>query len=131
MPRSDDSLIRSDRIFRIAAWLLVGVALLGLVRRIAPHLGSYVEDAYISFRYAVHLADGHGLVWNIGGERVEGFTSPLHIWLLALGVRLGVPITHWASLLNFTSVAMCVLAFQTFLRRRVGGLPPIAAGLHR
>ena len=25
-----------------------------------------VDDAFISFRYGRHLADGHGLVWNIG-----------------------------------------------------------------
>ena len=35
------------------------------------------EDAMISMRYARHLADGHGLVWNIGEEPIEGFTNLL------------------------------------------------------
>jgi hypothetical protein len=34
-----------------------------------------VDDAMISMRYAMHLAAGHGLVWNIGEEPVEGFTN--------------------------------------------------------
>lgn len=33
-----------------------------------------VDDAYISFRYARNLVEGHGLVFN-PGERVEGFTN--------------------------------------------------------
>nr|MBC8422663.1 hypothetical protein [bacterium] len=32
------------------------------------------EDAFISFRYAANLLDGHGLVFN-PGERVEGYTN--------------------------------------------------------
>lgn len=129
MARTGDAVLRSDRTWQTAAWLLLALASIGLARRTAPHLGWYVEDAYISFRYATHLAEGYGLVWNLGGERVEGFTSPLHIWLLALGTGLGVPITVWASALNFTSLAACVLAFVTFLRRRVGRFTPIGAAL--
>lgn len=34
-----------------------------------------VDDAMISMRYAKHLAQGHGLVWNIGEPPVEGFTN--------------------------------------------------------
>jgi hypothetical protein len=31
------------------------------------------DDAFISFRYAQHLAAGDGLTWNVGEERpVEG-----------------------------------------------------------
>ena len=34
-----------------------------------------VDDAMISMRYAKHLAQGHGLVWNIGEAPIEGFTN--------------------------------------------------------
>lgn len=33
------------------------------------------DDQMISMRYARNLAEGHGLVWNPGGERVEGYTN--------------------------------------------------------
>ncbi len=39
-----------------------------------------IDDADIFFVYARHWADGHGFVYNIGSERVEGFTSLL--WTL-------------------------------------------------
>lgn len=40
------------------------------------------DDAYISFRYARHLAEGRGLVFNVG-EQVEGYTNFLWTVLLA------------------------------------------------
>lgn len=48
-----------------------------------------IDDAYISFRYAENLANGHGLVYNVG-ERVEGYTNFLWTVLLAAAVKLGV-----------------------------------------
>ena len=49
-------------------WLLNGQSIMG------------IDDANIYFIYMRNLADGHGFVYNIGGERVEGFTSLL--WTL-------------------------------------------------
>ncbi|MCC7117822.1 MAG: DUF2029 domain-containing protein [Anaerolineales bacterium] len=43
-----------------------------------------VDDAMISMRYAKHLAQGHGLVWNIGAPPIEGFTNLG--WLLYLAL---------------------------------------------
>jgi arabinofuranosyltransferase len=45
------------------------------------------EDAYISFRYARNLVEGHGLVFN-PGEKVEGYTNFLWTLLLAPGLAL-------------------------------------------
>jgi len=47
------------------------------------------DDAFISFRYARNLLDGHGLVYN-PGERVEGFTNPSWTLALAGAMALGV-----------------------------------------
>ena len=49
-----------------------------------------VDDAYISFRYARNLMEGHGLVFNVG-ERVEGYTNFLWTVLLAPFIGLGSP----------------------------------------
>ena len=43
-----------------------------------------LDDAMISMRYARHLADGHGLIWNVGGDRVEGITNPGWTLVMAL-----------------------------------------------
>jgi len=53
-------------LFGLAAWLahsLSGMPLVGY------------DDANIFFVYARNLVGGHGFVYNVGGERVEGFTS--------------------------------------------------------
>ncbi|MBI5933965.1 MAG: hypothetical protein HY867_09680 [Chloroflexi bacterium] len=44
---------------------------------------SLFDDAMISMRYAYNLAHGFGPVWN-PGERVEGFTNPLWVGIMAL-----------------------------------------------
>jgi len=43
-----------------------------------------VDDAMISMRYARNLAQGHGLVWNVGQPPIEGFTNLG--WTLLLAV---------------------------------------------
>jgi hypothetical protein len=49
------------------------------------------DDAMISMQYARNLAEGNGLVWNAGGERVEGFSNPLWVFYMALFHLLGLP----------------------------------------
>lgn len=78
----------------------------------------WIDDAYISFRYARNLAEGHGLVWN-AGERVEGFSNPLWVLLLAAGAGLGGSIEGWASFLTVT-MTVSVLVLSTLLLPALG-----------
>ena len=55
------------------------------------------DDDFILYRYARNLVEGQGPVFQ-PGERVEGFTSPLTVLLLAWGLRLGLA-ARTASLL--------------------------------
>jgi hypothetical protein len=41
------------------------------------------DDSMISMRYAKNLAEGFGLVWNPGYERIEGFSNPLWVLLMS------------------------------------------------
>ena len=70
----------------LGSLLLLSIALLVGLRGVLAHL-SLFDDAYISLRYASNLAEGHGLVWNVG-ERVEGYTNFLWTVLIALLLRL-------------------------------------------
>src|SRR3954469_13701693 len=45
-----------------------------------PAIG--IDDANISMNYAWHLSQGEGFVFNHGGERVEGFTSLLWVFII-------------------------------------------------
>lgn len=61
------------------------------------------DDAFISFRYAYHAAQGHGLVFN-PGEKVEGYTNFLWTLLLVL------PEKWHLSTLEFSMMAGMVAA---------------------
>jgi hypothetical protein len=61
----------------------VGVALAAILQ--AAFLDLRADDAYIVARYAEQWHRGHGLVFN-PGERVDAFTSPLHV-VLMLAIR--------------------------------------------
>lgn len=58
------------------------------------------DDAYISYRYAAHFADGMGLVWN-PGEWVEGYTNFLWVLLLSGFAKAGADIVESARWLGF------------------------------
>ena len=82
------------------------------------------DDAFISFRYARNLLDGHGLVFN-PGEHVEGYTN--FLWTLELaGIwgLFGVRPEHSAPWLSvaFTAGALAAMLYQvarmSSLRRR-------------
>jgi hypothetical protein len=48
------------------------------------------DDLMISMRYARNLAQGHGLVWNVG-ERVEGYTN--FLWTLVMALVHVLPLS--------------------------------------
>ena len=68
---------------QVLAWGVLLVAVSGYLIACYQVRERIADDAYISFRFARNLAEGHGLVWNIGGERVEGYTNALWVFLLA------------------------------------------------
>ncbi len=79
-----------------------------------------VDDPYITFRYAAHLLAGLGPVFN-PGERVEGFTSPLHLLLsaLLLSVAPSVDILFKAKCASLL-FAFVMLAQTGILAKRSG-----------
>ena len=91
------------------------------------------DDAYISFRYAQHLAQGDGLVWNVGEPPVEGYTNFLWTVLLAVPETLGldpVAFANGVGLLCFVGalLATYALARQFFARRALALLAVIVLG---
>lgn len=65
------------RIIPLFTVLVLSVAILA---RILPGART-VDDAFITFRYARNILDGHGFVYN-PGERVLGTTTPLYTLLM-------------------------------------------------
>lgn len=84
-----------------------------------------VDDMYIFLRYAENLADGAGLVYN-PGERVEGFSSPVWVLLLALGELLGVGGVGWSKLLALGAFGALFIGIYRFARERLALGAPAA-----
>jgi hypothetical protein len=74
------------------------------------------DDAFITFRYAVNLAEGHGFVYNVG-ERVQGVSGPLWGLLLALPHAVGVSIEWAARVLGILFDALTALVAFRLLHR--------------
>ncbi len=93
-----------------------------------PHV---TDDAYISFRYASHLASGNGLVFN-PGEHVEGFSNPL--WTLLLGslfALTGLPLPDLARGLGVVCALATIIVIYRFWRRDLSafGSAPLVLSL--
>ena len=70
---------------------------------------SLFDDAMISMTYAKNLAHGDGLVWNKGGERVEGFTNPLWVAYMALFHMLPLPLSKTSLCIQITGCGLLLL----------------------
>jgi hypothetical protein len=80
-------------------------------------LHSQIDDAYISYRYARNLVEGHGLVFNVG-EYVEGFSNLLWTLLIAIGIVAGFEANQVGHALGLASGVALLLA--TYLYARSG-----------
>ena len=94
--------------------------------------GWWIEDAGISFAFARNLAEGHGLVAFPGGERVEGYSNPLWVVLLAIWEWVGVDgfqSSRWMSIPLAGATVALVYAIGARLRPDRVGVGLIAAAV--
>ena len=68
-------------------------------------------------RYAKNLAEGHGLVWNPGGERVEGYYNPLWVLLMAIFHLLPIAASKVSLFVQFS--AALLLATNLFFVKKI------------
>jgi arabinofuranosyltransferase len=85
------------------------------LRLVAPY--TPIDDAFISFRYARHLASGHGLAFNFNEPAVEGYSSLAWVLILAAGASLGIALPALSQILGFLQGAgtLLVLARRSLL----------------
>jgi len=88
-----------------------------------------LDDAMISMRYARHLVEGLGLVWNPGEPPVEGFTNPLWTLVMAAVHLLPLP-PHRLTLVVQGIGAGILVALLVVVHRMAARLvPPQASPL--
>jgi arabinofuranosyltransferase len=67
------------------------------------------EDAAMLMRYSQHLADGQGIVWNIGEHPVDGATDFLFMAVSAALIKLGLTVGQSVRGIGFASHLLTVL----------------------
>ncbi len=114
-------------------WLFIGA--IAIASLVAWRHRFIQDDAFISFRYAYHLATGHGLVWNVGEPAVQGFTNPLWTLALALGIKIGLDPLRLSQGMGLACFVVTLatagrLAAGLTGARRVGTAVVVALGLN-
>lgn len=99
--------------------LLIGGAVLLVVQAAGSR---YIkDDTFITMRYARNFCR-HGVpTWNVGSELVDGYTSPLHMVILAIIARLGGDMLTVYSIANIL-FGVAVLATAYALLRELAAL---------
>jgi arabinofuranosyltransferase len=100
--------------------LVVAAAAVSIGAAIAGSWDYTVDDAFITFRYAQRWADGQGLTWN-PGERQEGYTSMLHVAVLAALHVLGAPLAGASKVVGTLCLLAALLLWAQCARRWTDG----------
>lgn len=81
-----------------------------------------IDDAHIFLVYGKNLVSGKGLVYNPGGERIEGFSSLLWLLIIAFGYLTFPSPERFLLAISvlMVSIAVAVLALRIERRRMFG-----------
>jgi hypothetical protein len=75
------------------------------------------DDSFISFRYAEHLANGHGLAFNIGEAPVEAYSNFLWIVLCAGLYQAGASLPTVTPVVGILLGLLSLYVFWSLCRR--------------
>lgn len=103
-----------DLLCAIAVTLIGGVLAWTLAGSL-PLIG--IDDAAITRSYAENIANGHGYVYNIGGERVEGATALL--WVILLTIAYSIASSPEALIVGLCWLLTLWAVFSTIRLTRV------------
>lgn len=115
-----------------APWLLLFLAILLPVAECIRQLSVYpspeflYDDSYMFARYARHILAGHGAVWNVGGPRTYGCTSPAFLaWTTV--VLAAVPNAATALALGSTTMGLVFIGCSVWMVREAFPSRPTGA----
>lgn len=88
----------------------------------AAHAASFIghgpcDDDFITYRYARNLIEGQGLVFN-AGERIEGFSAPGWMLLVAAALALGADPESFSIAVSICASAVAAWAVGELWRAR-------------
>jgi hypothetical protein len=77
-----------------------------------------LDDAYITLRYSKHLAEGYGIVWNVGADPVEGYTSFLWMIIGVIPHAVGLPPVTFMKIFGVVSTVLTIIVIYGYGRFR-------------
>ena len=94
-----------------------------------------IDDAFISFRYAKNLASDHGLSWNVGEAKVEGYSNCTYVLLQALLIKAKLPLLSAVKLFSCLSILLStyglyLVSRQLTLKKTLALLPSLLLLMH-
>ncbi len=93
-----------------------------ICRLLAAYILPTFDDAFITYRYAFNLANGHGLVYN-PGEKVMGTTAPLFALLSTIPFFLSLPVPKFFLFFNLLcDLGTLWLVYKYFFKGKANGL---------
>lgn len=110
-------------------WLgygMIVVTVLVVMLAVLPQSLPY-EDAAILFRYAAHIGQGNGWVWNVGEKPIDGSTDFLFTFILGQLHRLGLSIASGSFWLALLSIIGSAALIWRFVLRQAGRLWAVLA----
>ena len=104
----------------IASLVLLGLMLIGLGAWLTQNRDFALDDAYITYIYSEHLAQGFGLRYNVSdADPTEGSSSLLHLGLVAIGFLMGLDPLTFTRLLGVTIFLVAPFAVMVLISRVV------------
>lgn len=99
----------------LAAFLLYGWAFIQRtsIEVEGQRMHALFDDAMISMQFAKNFARGDGLVWNAGGERIEGFSNPLWVLVMSLVHLFPLEITETSFYIKL--ISLCCLFLNLWM----------------
>lgn len=122
-------LSNSDAIRSKRGFLAFAVSCVVYIAWVTYFWGYSMDDAFISFRYAEHLADGHGLTFSIGDQAVEGYSNFLLILILSLTYKIGLPTYLTAKLIGAVAFPLAGYVWYRFFASDVDNFNWLVAPL--
>jgi len=95
---------------------MLGYAVFFLDFKAYPH-----EDAAILMRYSENVANGHGVVWNVGEKPVDGATDFLFMIAVASLIKTGFTAEIAVRFIDIASHVLTVVIVYLAVRRLQSG----------
>lgn len=103
------------KILKLCQWYIPAILMLTLggyiyFMRVYSVYDFTLDDSFITYRYSKHLAEGAGIIWNLGeNPAVEGYTTFLWVIINAIFIFLGLDPEQFSKYLSLFSVFILVI----------------------